>query len=567
MNRRLGLGLLLAAVAALALRVPQLDLRPMHNDEAVNALKIQDLWEHGHYAYDPDEYHGPSLHYATLPFIWLSPARNFSQLSEKTLRLVTVVFGVALIFLLWLLRDGLGTSATLIAAGLTAISPAMVFYSRYFIHEMLLICFTLLVLAAGWRYTRTRHIGWAVVGGAGLGLMFATKETFVIAVGAMGLAALIMVVWNRRETARLQGTIAPGVRPSSGAASREAPLPDEKSETLRTSGVAAPEDGRAPGEARAGGCCSIPWLNPKHGLAAISAGAVVSVVLFTSFFTHPGGLVDSIRTYLPWLHRAAGHSPHVHPFYFYLERLAFFHHGRGPVWSEALILVLAAVGVVAAITRRGDANVALARFISLYAIILTLAYSAISYKTPWCLLGFLQPMIMLAGVGGAAIIQLFRRRLLQVIIGVALFVAAGHLGWLSWQTSYVFESDRRNPYVYAQTVPDLLDLVDKMKVLAKSHAEGEQMLIQVMAPQGDYWPLPWYLRRFKRVGWWDHVPEDLSAPVMIVGSRLCAALEKKPNPDWSALGIYGLRPGIVVQLYVRSDLQRRYLDSLSPRGP
>ena len=564
MNRWLGLGLLLAALAAFALRVPQLDLRPMHNDEAVNALKIQDLWEHGHYAYDPDEYHGPTLHYATLPFLWLSPARNFSQLSEKTLRLVPVVFGVALIFLLWLLRDGLGASATLIAAALTAISPAMVFYSRYFIHEMLLDCFTLLVLAAAWRYTRSRRIGWAVLGGAGLGLMFATKETFVIAVGAMGLAALVTVFWTKRENARVAR---PGVHPSPGAASREAPLPGDKLDALHSSGVAAPRDGRAPGEAQGGGCCSVPWLNPKHALTAIAAAAVVSVVLFTSFFTHPGGLVDSIRTYLPWLHRAAGHSPHVHPFYFYLERLAFYHHGRGPIWSEGLILVLAAIGVVATLTRRGDGNVALARFIALYAIILTLAYSAISYKTPWCLLGFLQPMIMLAGLGGAALIQFFRRRLLQVMIGATLFVAAGHLAWLAWQTSYVFESDRRNPYVYAQTVPDLLDLVDKVKVLAKSHPEGNQMLIQVMAPQGEYWPLPWYLRQFKRVGWWDHVPDDVSAPVMIVGSSLCAALEKKLNPGWSALGLYGLRPGIVFQLYVQSDLWRRYLESLKPASP
>src|SRR5216117_707703 len=141
MNRRLGLGLLLAFVAALALRAPRLDSRPMHNDEAVNALKLQALWEHGTYAYDPDEFHGPALHYASLPFLWLSPARDFSQVTETTLRLVPVCFGLALIPLLWWLRDGLGAPATFFAAILTAISPAMVFYSRYFIHEMLLVCF------------------------------------------------------------------------------------------------------------------------------------------------------------------------------------------------------------------------------------------------------------------------------------------------------------------------------------------------------------------------------------------------------------------------------------------
>src|SRR5438067_6662312 len=131
MKRWSALLLLLALAAALALRLPQLDTRPLHNDEAVNAIKVSELWQQGRYAYDPDEYHGPALHYATLPFIWLSPARDFSQLGEKTLRLVPVFFGVALILLLWLLRDGLGPTATLFAAGLTAISPAMVFYSRY----------------------------------------------------------------------------------------------------------------------------------------------------------------------------------------------------------------------------------------------------------------------------------------------------------------------------------------------------------------------------------------------------------------------------------------------------
>src|SRR3954447_4518919 len=113
MNRWLGLGLLLVFAGAVGLRSLQLDERPMHNDEAVNALKIQGLWERGTYAYDPNEYHGPALYYATLPFLWLSPARDFSNLSEKTLRLVPVFFGVALILLLWFLRDGLGRSATL----------------------------------------------------------------------------------------------------------------------------------------------------------------------------------------------------------------------------------------------------------------------------------------------------------------------------------------------------------------------------------------------------------------------------------------------------------------------
>src|SRR4026209_808774 len=108
MNRWSALAVLLAIAGALALRVPKLDTRPLHNDEAGNASKVSGRWPHGRYKYDPDEYHGPTLHYATLPFLWLSGARNSDELNDATLRLAPVAFGVGLVLLLVLLVDGLG---------------------------------------------------------------------------------------------------------------------------------------------------------------------------------------------------------------------------------------------------------------------------------------------------------------------------------------------------------------------------------------------------------------------------------------------------------------------------
>ena len=60
----------LTVVGALLLRWPDLNHRPLHNDEAVNAIKFKDLWEQGRYAYDPEEYHGPTLYYLTLPLVY-----------------------------------------------------------------------------------------------------------------------------------------------------------------------------------------------------------------------------------------------------------------------------------------------------------------------------------------------------------------------------------------------------------------------------------------------------------------------------------------------------------------
>jgi len=516
MNRRLGLAFLLVVAGALALRCPQLDRRPMHNDEAVNALKIQGLWERGVYAYDPDEYHGPALYYATLPFVWLSPARDFDHLSEKTLRLAPVFFGVALIFLLWFLRDGLGWPATVSAGVLTAISPAMVFYSRYFIHEMLLVCFTFVLLVAGWRYTRTPRIGWAVLGGIGLGLMSATKETFVIAVGAMALAAIVTAFWAHRS--------------------------DPANQSVRSL-----------------------W-NPKHALAGLGAAAVIWVVLFTSFFTHASGPLDSLRSYLPWLHRAGGHSPHIHPFGYYLQRLVAFHQGKGPVWSEGLILFLAGVGTVSALTRKGIANASfwLVRFIAIYTTVLVLAYCIISYKTPWCMLGFLHGLILLAGVGAVAFVQIWKLPSLRLASGLVLVAASAHLTWQAWRASYdrAFVADVKNPYVYAQTVPDILRLEKKVEGIAKVHPQGERMVIQVMAPDGDYWPLPWYLRRFKQVGWWDKATAEPNSPVMIVGKKFEAELDEKSNKAWIMVGLFELRPRIYFELYVEASLWSRYVESL-----
>ena len=268
-------------------------------------------------------------------------------------------------------------------------------------------------------------------------------------------------------------------------------------------------------------------LSLKHLAAAVAVWLGVALLLFTSFFTNAAGLLDSVRTYLPWLQRAEGASPHIHPWYFYLHRLLFFHAAKGPVWSEALILVLAAVGAWAAFVRRGlgDASASFVRFLALYTLALTAAYSLISYKTPWCLMGFWHGMILLAGVGAAWLIRRARQRVVRLALDVLLLAGAGHLAWQAWQANTTYAADRCNPYVYAQTSPDLLNLVRKVEALAQIHPEGNQMLVKVMAPDGDYWPLPWYLRNLKKVGWWEQMPADPYAPVMIVS----AAIPRRPR--------------------------------------
>ncbi|MDW8310161.1 MAG: TIGR03663 family protein [Verrucomicrobiales bacterium] len=511
---------LLALAGAFALRLPQLDLRPLHNDEAVNALKLAELWQHGRYRYDPDEFHGPSLHYFCRAVLRLAAAPEPADWTGTHLRLTPVLFGVALIPLLLLFANGLGRGAVAWAAVFTAVSGATVFYSRYFIHETLLVFFTTLALGAAWRWYQTRRAVWAAIAGLGVGLMWATKETFVITLGAVAVALVAVAVTEHRAQAAM---------------------------------AAADSGATATGRARQ----HRTWL--WHVVLAGGVAGAIWLLFFSSFFTNWLGLLDSFRTYVPWVKRAGGASPHIHPWYFYLERLAWFHPPKSPVWSEGLILALAAVGTGVSLLGKKSA---LHRFLAIYTPTLTAAYSVISYKTPWCLLSFWQGMILLAGVGAVAVLDAVRGRALKVAVVAVLAGLTAQLAWQAWRGSFVFFADRRNPYVYAQTVPHLLKLVERVEAVAAAAPAGRETVVQVIAPEHDYGPLPWYLRRLKHVGWYDALPGEPFAPMVIVAARLDARLDDKTGRRWIMVGLFEQRPGVFLELYVERDLWTRFVSTL-----
>src|SRR5690349_15223160 len=95
-----GVLMALALTAALALRAARLDERPMHHDEANQALKFGSLLERGSYSYDYRDHHGPTLYYLTLPSAWLGGRHTLASLDEATLRRVPVFFGLVTILLL-----------------------------------------------------------------------------------------------------------------------------------------------------------------------------------------------------------------------------------------------------------------------------------------------------------------------------------------------------------------------------------------------------------------------------------------------------------------------------------
>ena len=541
------------AAAALVVRMPRLNLRPMHCDEAVQAVNCGKLFDaevrkdYGAYRYDPEEYHGPTLNWLTLPALWLGGTHSFAESSQSDYRIVPVVFGAGLVLLLLLVADGLGRPAAVIAAVLTAASPAMVFYSRYYIHEMLLVFFTFATLGCAWRYVRSGAIGWAIAAGASLGLMHATKETWVLAAAAMVAGLLGAVVWTRL-CAALGGT---GCLPASAVPTgRQAARA-----TLRLAPI----------------------------LAAAAVACLVSVALYSSFFTYWRGPVNSILTYATYLHRGGG-GEHAHPWYYYLQLLVYPCPMCGYFWTEGLIVALAVVGFIAAAGTQAPSEPqrAFGRFLAFYTLALVLIYAAIPYKTPWCMLSFFHGMILLAGIGAWTMLRWMPGWLPKVLLCLLLAPEVAHLGWQCYTLNFRFPADSRNPYVYAHTTTDTVKLAEQVERLADASVEGRDMVIHVVTDE-NCWPLPWYLRQFKHVayprtvedwcywqevdewcfrqaitGWLDDPAEYLPASVLIVAPDVYPQIEPHLRAAYKPQGMRSLRPQVFVMVLVREDLWSRW---------
>jgi uncharacterized protein (TIGR03663 family) len=506
----------LALTAGLALRVARLDERPMHHDEANQAVKFGALLERGEYRYDAHDHHGPTLYYLTLPSAWLRGQGTFASVDEATLRGVPVVFGAATILLLTLLSAGIGRSAVVIASMLMAFSPAMVFYSRMYIQEALFACFALAFVIAVGRVATGGGLAWTVVTGLTAGLAVSTKETAAIVLPAALVAGAI--AWWSPGSGRPQNALT---------------------------------DGR--------------W--PRVFLVSVTVAAAVGALFYSSFFAAPAAVLELFRAAGTYLDRGIDPSSHTQPWHYYLQLLTYSAAG-GLRWSEGLVLALAVLGTITA-WRRSDGSPPGSsfwpRYLAVHVVITGAIFSAIPYKTPWNLVPFYAGAFPLAGVGFAALVNKSRSRLIRVLLAGALAAGSVHLGWQAWRAAITYAADPRNPYVYAQTVPDAVRMAARIRNLSAIHPDGARMQVSVIAPASEQWPLPWYLRTMQNVGYWT-APGDalaLQAPVIVSSIDHTPALEQALG-DRYVSEYFGLRPELLLAVHIERGLWDRFLAERVP---
>lgn len=479
------------------LRFENLANRPFHADEATGARITARRMEPGGAPFDPRHFHGPLLADLAIPLCLARGETTWRDLTKATLRMLPAVAGTLLVMLPLWWRRRFGDGPMLLAAALLATSPLLVYYSRMFIHEMLLALFGMAALLA-----LTRKPRWGIPGIL-IGLMFATKESFAISLLAWSAAAAIVTVENRKVFAREMITLG----------WRQYRLP-----------------------------------------AAISllAAAVTAAACYTDGFRHPQGAIDAVRTFFVY-QTVAGHDK---PAGYFLRLLVLPQKAAGVWWYGTPVVVLALFAYLSTFLRTPEAGPrrATIRFIAYSAAGHFLIYSLIAYKTPWLACLPWAHVCLLAGFSLTGVSV--RRPALQTALAVLAGACLASQFYQTRRATGRYASDERNPIAYVPTRPDVEKLADWLEQLRQVAPGGAVEPIGVIG--GDYWPLPWYLRSFGQIGYWPDPPQDLAKLPLVIAMPDEAGTVMAALGNSHIMLPRGLRANVPILLFVRNDIWERW---------
>ena len=568
----------LITATASFLRFAFLTLKPLHHDEGVNGWFLTNLFRDGQYKYDPANYHGPTLYYISLAFAEVFGLKTYS------IRASVAVWGVLVVILAFFLRRYIGKIGSLFAALFLALSPGMVYISRYFIHEIFFVFLSLAVVVSVLFFIEKRRAGVIAIASAALILLvcflpstlkLATvlggdNETsvwafragfFIIQAILVGLVVRALIFWNNGRPIYL--LLASACIALLFATKETAFI------TLGTMLIACAcvwiwrrifkigdatmtpdDDPVTEDELTAIADEGLTWQNFRSALGSstdlllivIASAAVflfIVVLFFSSFFTYPDGIKGAVEAYALWT--KTGSKDHTQN-----GTWAYLKWGME---IEAPIFILSALGLLIAFVK---ARHRFSMFAGLWAFGLFAAYSIIPYKTPWLAISFVLPMCIAAGY---AINELVGSRNISLKLtgGLLAMIATCVLAYQTYDLNFVRYDNEDQVYVYAHTNREFLDLMDQIEYYANKSGRGLEAKIEIVSP--DYWPMVWYLRDYKQANFHGHIVEVSDAEMIVAKKNdQDADVIKKYSAKYEYVASYALRPGVTLVFLVRRDL-------------
>ena len=484
------------------LRFDDLSDRPFHVDEATGArITSQRMNPAVGYQFNPVHNHGPLLSAAAEPICYINGETSWQKMSKLSLRIATAVAGTLLVMVPLFWRRLFGDMPMLAASALLATSPLLVYFSRVFIHEMLLTLCGLaafVIICLRFKYSLTLKLG--VVGWL-VGLMFATKESFAISIIAWTAAGVLLALPNIGK-----------IKQHNTAKNRQR-----------------------------------LWLKYRNpAIAFVAAAGLSAGWYYTDGCSNLQGAWDAARTFFIYK-TEAGHDK---AFSYYIEMLAIPSKG-GIWWFETPVLVLAAIAVVQSYLpgTKQHSQENITRFLAFSAIFHILIYSTISYKTPWLMCLPWAHVCLLAGLSFRGFFHW--KTPVKAVALLLLLSALFQQNRLSRYATGRFANDARNPYAYAPTDLDIESVREWMKELSKDLPPSALEPVAVVG--NGYWPLPWYLRDFEVIGYWPELaPEINECPLVFAMPEVANDVNTQLEKTHIALP-RTLRSQVPLMLFLRKD--------------
>ena len=439
---------------------PLLDIKPPQHDEGVNGWFIEEVIAKGFYEYDPANYHGP-LHFYILFLFKLLLGNNL-----WALRIPTVLFSLATLFLFLKLEPYLGRWTVKIGCLFAAVSPGIIFYSRYAIHEAELYFFSVMSLLGFFRLREVNDLRACWLLGLGITGMLVTKETYIVI-----LICFVLAVWGVRIYERFS-----------------------PSAEIKT--------------------CPAPSYTRKDVFRVLFYCIFIYVILYSGFFLNWDGLGGIFRSFGDWfthgVDEKAGQKGHFKPVIYWIQLFLRYEWGA----FAGLLFCFPLLGP----SSRNR------RILALYGCGHLLLYSLIPYKTPWCILQLIWPFLFISagGIQDLIIQKGFRRLAAISLMAVIVAVSAGKAVSLN----FFHYADDSEPYVNVQTFKPVMAVIEKIKRAAADDPARTHLPVHIVMKS--YWPISWLLVDFTKTYYYtDHFPPRADANVIFCDRNRRAALELK----------------------------------------
>ncbi len=401
----------------------------------------------------------PTNYHGPLHFYILFVCQTLLGRNVWAIRLPVVLASIFSIHLTMKFEPFVGRNVSRLAALAMAVSPGFVFYGRYSIHEVWLLLFSMLFILGLLGLWQRGTVNYLWCAGMGLAGMILTKETYIIHLGCAVIAAF--VTWISHKITR---------------------MPDAK--RVRQS-----------------------WT--YFDLIAVAlTGVAVIIFFYSGAFLNWPGVTGLYKTFDAWFKTGSQGAGHEKAWWYWLMLIARY--------EQPVLLGLVLCAFCQFFKHLG------LRYLAIYGVGTLIAYSIVKYKTPWCIISIIWPLLFIFG----AVIVLVPTSLRRAISAVVAVLLAASLG-LSVSLNYFRCTTETEPYVYVQTYNDVWKLTKPLLRLAKSNPTYYQLIGHLI--RTSTYPLPWMLGDFTKVGYYEHdnMPEKVDGDFLLVQEDKIQEVEAK----------------------------------------